>query len=49
MHGIIANHGGRIDVASEVGRGTRFDVVLPIIPAATASAAEPQPQPALAG
>jgi len=40
-HGIIANHGGSIDVQSEVGRGTTFTVYLPInspgaVPAADA-------------
>jgi signal transduction histidine kinase/CheY-like chemotaxis protein len=39
-HGIIANHGGRIDVASEVGKGSIFTVYLPINVPAT-SALEP--------
>jgi signal transduction histidine kinase len=29
-YGIIANHGGKIDVESEVGKGTRFIIVLPV-------------------
>jgi signal transduction histidine kinase len=29
VHGIIAQHGGRIGVESRVGHGTRFDVYLP--------------------
>ena len=33
---IIQQHGGRIRVASEVGRGTRFVIVLPLQTAATA-------------
>ncbi len=47
VHGIITSHNGRIDVASEVGRGTRFDVILPTLPATTAI--EREPQAALAG
>jgi signal transduction histidine kinase len=30
VHNIVTNHGGRIDVSSEVGKGTTFRVVLPL-------------------
>jgi two-component system, NtrC family, sensor kinase len=30
-YGIIANHQGRIEVTSEVGKGTKFTIILPII------------------
>jgi signal transduction histidine kinase len=30
IHGIITKHGGAIDVRSEVGKGTTFDVYLPL-------------------
>jgi signal transduction histidine kinase len=29
-HGVVTAHGGRIAITSEVGRGTRVSVVLPV-------------------
>jgi two-component system, NtrC family, sensor kinase len=37
-YGIVHRHGGRIDVASVVGKGTRFTVHLPVQPPAAAGA-----------
>ena len=31
-YGIVADHGGRVSVATEWGRGSRFDVILPLPP-----------------
>jgi len=39
-YGIIANHQGRIDVMSEVGKGTQFTIILPIIKTNYASQGE---------
>jgi two-component system NtrC family sensor kinase len=38
-HGIVKDHGGRIEVASTPGQGTCFDIILPLRRAATDTAA----------
>jgi PAS domain S-box-containing protein len=44
-HGIVENHGGGINVTSEAGKGTRFEIVLPLHePAARANVATTQPE-----
>ena len=30
VHGIITEHGGSIDVESAIGKGTRFEIRLPV-------------------
>jgi PAS domain S-box-containing protein len=38
-HGIIKAHGGRVEVKSTPGQGSRFDIFLPVAPAQTSNAA----------
>jgi PAS domain S-box-containing protein len=45
VHGIVANHGGRIAVESRVGVGTRFDVYLPRAIPPAGPAGTPQEEP----
>ena len=33
VHGIVVSHGGTIEIQSEVGRGTRIEIWLPVSPA----------------
>ncbi|MFH1567064.1 MAG: ATP-binding protein, partial [Gemmatimonadota bacterium] len=42
-HKIIEEHGGSIDVTSEVGVGTTFSIALPLKPTAVEEPASPQP------
>jgi len=41
VHGIVSAHGGRVEVESRLGEGTRFDVLLPVAVAAPSAGARP--------
>lgn len=43
-HGIIENHGGDINVTSEAGKGTRFEVILPLHESSSPAVAVPLTQ-----
>jgi two-component system cell cycle sensor histidine kinase/response regulator CckA len=49
VHGIVAQHGGRIDLESEETKGTIIRVALPSIEAAGELAEQPESIPSLAG
>jgi signal transduction histidine kinase len=42
VHGIVTSHGGRIDVKSVPGKGTRFDLYFPL-PTADGKSGEKNP------
>jgi two-component system cell cycle sensor histidine kinase/response regulator CckA len=48
-HGIIENHGGDINVTSEPGKGTRFEVILPLHEVAVAVVVAATSAPAIDG
>ncbi len=43
VHGVVADHGGRIELHSQPGQGTRFRITLPGVPPADATVAVPPP------
>ncbi len=40
-HGIVENHGGHVNVTSEPGKGTRFEVILPLHESSSPAVATP--------
>ena len=49
VHGIVAGHGGSIDVASRSGAGTTFAIWLPRAPGSASRQAGPRPTPVRTG
>jgi CheY-like chemotaxis protein len=49
VHGIVTNHGGQIEIESELGKGSSVSVLLPARPSATQTPSEPDQSPAGGG
>jgi PAS domain S-box-containing protein len=49
VYGVVRQHGGHIDVSSSVGRGTTFEVCLPLSPGGEHAAPPPATEPSVQG